>query len=121
MTGHTKEPWRFDGDWSRLPSIVAGDVREKVIATVTKAGFPERNSRTPEQEANARRIVDCVNALAGMNPVALGALIEAAEGLAKTAEVAEHTDFKSPQDVKNLMDAADLVNAALAAFRGGAQ
>ena len=57
----TQGEWRFDHDWSRIPSIVVGDVREAQIASFEKSG-PQRNSHTPEQGANPLLIVALVNA-----------------------------------------------------------
>ena len=51
--GHTPGPWRFDGDWHRLPTIFgAGGA---MIAILEKTG-PCRGDHTTEQAANARLI-----------------------------------------------------------------
>lgn len=49
MSEHTKEPWRF---------------RETLVYLASEGGFDLRDA--PKAEANARRIVACVNACAGM-------------------------------------------------------
>jgi hypothetical protein len=54
-TGHTPTPWRFDGDWYRIPTIFGAD--GKTVASVEK---DERKS-TPERAANAALIVEAVN------------------------------------------------------------
>lgn len=55
LAGATEGPWRFDHDWARIPTIHAPDGVE--IANVLKLGFPHRDNRTTEQEANAALIV----------------------------------------------------------------
>lgn len=50
----TDGPWRFDGDWHRLPTILSGPCNE--ICTVKKRGFPSRSDHTKAESANARRI-----------------------------------------------------------------
>ena len=103
MTEHTKEPWRVvncdavpsDGENGlRLIEIRAGEVfkspnKHNVAGYIDCGGkfVAHCNTRADlEAEANARRIVDCVNALAGLNPSGVAALIEAAEGLASDVQ-----------------------------------
>ena len=106
MTEHTKEPWVAHGAF--YPHGVKGDILAKdardvydatpvcrVVAPVTRRQSKDgqhpvdalhATARRKEQaliiEANARRIVDCVNALAGLNPSGVAALIDAAENAA---------------------------------------
>lgn len=56
---HTKEPWRFISDGNDEYSIMPGG--DWYIATTHDGVFGE-----PTAEANARRIVACVNACAGI-------------------------------------------------------
>lgn len=51
---HTPGPWRFDGDWHRLPTIFGAN--GETVATIEKDGFPERHHRSPAQADNARLI-----------------------------------------------------------------
>ena len=63
MSEHTKEPW----DDTRMPNnVYSNDVTGSIIARCAGAGF--EFAKRPEQEsaANARRIVACVNACAGL-------------------------------------------------------
>jgi hypothetical protein len=94
---HTKEPWAYrpheDDDWGiiRAPVTEQGQWLGGVIC---QARDPERlgeselaaarAAKVDPWEANARRIVECVNALAGTNPAALAGLIEAADNLLLT-------------------------------------
>lgn len=80
MSGHTKEPWFIEYDrgaeaqgiWARVPEFGT-----QLIGEV----FSEDCGDALPHEANARRIVSCVNALAGLDPAALPALIEAARAM----------------------------------------
>ena len=97
MSKHTAEPWHckphtpMSGpggphDWTILGdtheefgdeadiggSILVSTVVAKVLGNATAGGIPE---------ANARRIVACVNACDGLNPEALPALIATAEDM----------------------------------------
>ena len=128
---HTKEPWRIvncdavpstNDDGLRLLEIRAGKTC-KVASKGNVAGYIDCggkfvascNTRAdPEAEANARRIVSCVNALAGMNPDALAGLIEAAEGMYRVQTNSEaHT-------IAELMEATEELGTALARLRGEA-
>ena len=60
---HTPGPWRFDGDWHRLPTIFGP---KKAIATIEKTGFPNRSDHTPEQAANACLIAAAPELLAAL-------------------------------------------------------
>lgn len=86
---HTKEPWFFDEDWHRIPSITT---ESTVIASIDK-GIRSK----PEQRANALRIINCVNSLAGMNPLALKNFIKKSK-IYMSAEIA-HTDGKVSNDI----------------------
>jgi len=73
---HTKEPWswRPHEDTGR-PLIVNSD--EYAIALVEGDDFLPINPA--EEQANARRIIECVNACAGLNPETIKDLVKAAE------------------------------------------
>jgi hypothetical protein len=60
MTNHTSEPWAFDE--SNLSAVGGGRIMLIGISTPMTAG-----SALDEARANARRIVACVNALAGID------------------------------------------------------
>ena len=65
---HTPEPWKAVGQDIR-------DGNEDNIVTVPYGDDPE------QAEANARRIVSCVNACEGINPDAVPELLEALHNL----------------------------------------
>lgn len=77
MSEHTKEPWRFQEHFSNVYALSDGDVGLSIH--IAKTNDAQVEGGHAEAEANARRIVDCVNAFAGLNPSALAGLIEAAE------------------------------------------
>lgn len=104
MTGHTKEPWHYVIG----QGVIAIFLGEALIAEI--------NGDDQAAEQDARRIVDCVNALEGMNPAALGALIEAAE---EAVRQLKYMDERSPSGTTPAVLAR--LTAALAALRGGAQ
>ena len=57
---HTPTPWRFDGDWYRLPTIYGAD--GTMVAYVEK----DKREATPERAANADLIVEAVNSYASL-------------------------------------------------------
>lgn len=57
----TPGDWKFDGDWHRIPTFVSDD--GAYLAYAAKAGFPEHDSHTPEQAANAALIVAMRNSI----------------------------------------------------------
>lgn len=83
MIEHTNEPWRCMSQswahgcdarrWSILPPVARGDDH---ITPRTIAELPP-----PTAECDARRIVACVNALAGLNPGHVGELVEMCDEL----------------------------------------
>ena len=57
---HTKEPWRIEDRWN----ILSG---ERLVSNC--GGFSSNVKPVAEEnEANAKRIIACVNALEGLNP-----------------------------------------------------
>ena len=142
MIEHTKEPWVAHGAF--YPHGVKGDILAKdardvydatpicrVVAPVTrrqsKDGQPpidalhatvRRKDQASIIEANARRIVDCVNALAGLNPSGVAALIEAAEKLNSVLMDAPMYGHISEGTVALINDRMRDVEAAIANIRG---
>lgn len=95
---HTSEPWYYDGSWvSTVEGSFEGDPRGPDrpcnlygghrIATI------DGPQEQPEADANGQRIVSCVNALAGLNPEALPALIAAAEEAEKALLCIDYQDI----------------------------
>ena len=124
---HTKEPWEYrpdaDDDWGiiRAPVTEQGQWLGGIICQARdpdRLGESElaaaRAAKIDPWEANARRIVSCVNALAGMNPDALAGLIEAAEGMYRVQANSE------PHTIAELMEATEELGTALARLRGEA-
>jgi hypothetical protein len=80
MTQHVTEPWfiaRAD-DHPKKPLVIASESNTEAIATVWAYMMPT--------QANANRIVACVNALAGMNPSAVGELVAAVRLILPTGD-----------------------------------
>lgn len=66
MGKHTKEPW-YSKQWRIVSIKEDGTLRAYICDTANNTA-----TRTPENEANAHRIVACVNAMAGVSdPAAL--------------------------------------------------
>lgn len=61
MAAHTKEPWRVDGNTGAFS--VEAEPHKMIVAVRYLGNAPAREA---EEEANARRIVACVNACAGI-------------------------------------------------------
>lgn len=87
---HTKEPWHYGDedegfDGVEHVQIHAGrycDPSFREIARVEAAFDGDKHLPLCEEtRSNARRIVSCVNALAGMNPDALADVVEALEAV----------------------------------------
>ena len=84
---HTKEPWVFRHErqgnrvrrFIRSTTSFVGD-----IACAFSGTTQGRSIKAEEAEANAARIVSCVNALAGLNPDAVADVVAALEHYAKT-------------------------------------
>jgi chromosome segregation ATPase len=106
---HSPEPWQFQrhSDGEYLGNIIAyypaNESGIKGVRTITcqlKYGTPEEN------EANAKRIVDCVNACEGVNPEALPDLLLALEDAFRLVKVVGRENY-----------VFDRTRAALAAVR----
>jgi len=80
VTEHTKEPWAVSryGD-IQGPDCADGDAFVAIRVCGSTRQSRHGVARCKEAGANLQRAVDCVNALAGLNPSAVAALIEAAE------------------------------------------
>ena len=76
---HTKEPWKVaDPTDDEAPwNIRSADKHEWYIARIS----PMAGGGPDTSDANAERIVSCVNACAGINPEAVPALRNAVDGL----------------------------------------
>ena len=83
------EPWYQIGWLEKGRSIgpicelSGGAVRSRLPVWHPVAEFKYLIANEMEIEANARRIVDCGNALAGLNPGGIAALVEVAERFVK--------------------------------------
>lgn len=88
---HTPAPWRFDGDWHRIPAIFGAD--GKHVASVEK----DAREATPERAANA-------------------ALIAAAPDLLRVAELL--VDWLDEEEGAHKL--CDTARAAIALAKGAA-
>jgi hypothetical protein len=75
MSKHTPEPWHI-GEPKRVNRFIP--VRSESEFTVCEVLPMPHNAEI----ANAQRIVDCVNALSGLNPSAVATMREALETIA---------------------------------------
>lgn len=105
---HTKEPWVVE-------HYVAADGYEQVTIRPIMIMHDGKLGPCPaEQLANARRIVECVNACAGLaNPAALPELLEAVQSAIEDLE----NDALEWDDLRIMRDSLQL---ALAKLKGGA-
>ena len=117
---HTKEPWSVyaAGD------IICVEPRKQATGyrpnIVDWTGFDSNEMPHTKSLANARRIVDCVNALAGLNPSALAGLIEAAERLNSVLKDAPMTGHISEPTARLIEARMAGLDTALANLRGDA-
>lgn len=89
MAQHTKEPWVYDAS---LPAgVYSDDVTGSIIATCEGFGLAPRPGE--ERAANARRIVACVNACAGIPTGALEAIAALPERVTRLMTLRDRADF----------------------------
>lgn len=95
----TAEPWKVVSDallFNGAPTIDTGKDGILFVAAVTHAG-PEGLHGDPL--ADAHRIVDCVNACAGINPEMVPALLEYLKGYREdVAEMEMNPDVANDRD-----------------------
>ena len=112
MSKHTAEPWKVsDGRYIRVRDPQSDADKHAICQVYTRGIGPERQA---ESDANAARIVECVNALSGLNPAGVKGMVEAA-----TAVI----DRWDSPDWKIQAPTADVMNAlrtALANLKGNA-
>ena len=111
MTKHTPEPWTTNGarkasNFGQYEAFITGPEVARV-ATVQGGNVDTREST----EANAARIVACVNACAGLNPEAVPGLVKALKRIRSREEHCLSVSIGFNED--NYTDAG----AALAAVR----
>ncbi len=99
---HAPEPWRTGWRQGHRVFVEHEDGDEVVTDLIARVGL----------EANAARIVSCVNALAGKDPEALGELVRAADQLQHQFFIA-YSGTRVPREVK---DALKAVLSALSRF-----
>jgi hypothetical protein len=124
MRKHTKEPWSLEERY-RLNDQCRGDPNGYFVPingsgwgglanVVVRLSHTDKDSETGW--ANARRIVDCVNALAGMNPAAVREVVEALEHI--KALCPDETGSMSTGALAGLLfNIETTVDAALAKLR----
>ena len=85
MSTHTPEPWYQDGrgprSSGRIPIFAPtiGGLGQKSSVSIASASQLGMAGSPGAQQANADRIIACVNACAGINPEAVPELLEALE------------------------------------------
>ena len=110
---HTPEPWR-----TIIGRAVYSDTRNGLGNPIRVAAAS--GTSTDAAQANAARIVACVNALAGMDPAAVGEVVAALEdadnllGSLACRGVVDMDDFRA-----QLTRCNDRARAALDALKGG--
>jgi hypothetical protein len=111
-TKHTPEPWEIADT-----SIIAGDI---CIAVIEDDGGYE--APYEERQANAARIVACVNALAGLNPEAIKDVVEALQCFTTGAEKLHPIHFDEGTQYGSFMrDMRERFTSALAKLKEGQQ
>lgn len=102
---HTLGPWRFDGDWNRIPTIFGADgsrvadVEKTSYVRMGQAGQYLSSVPKPEREANARLIAAAPDMLA-----ALQWIVEIAD---KNYEQDEKLRTVGARTLKRISDRAD--------------
>ena len=112
---HTQEPWGLRHTAQRNLHDIYAAGRPDTLATTAFHGW-----KSDESEANAHRIVACVNSCADFqNPAAIPDVVEACKELLYTAENADETGYVTDHGFID-MDALFLkVRTALAKLEGG--
>jgi len=124
MSKHSPEPWEQriqpeppeNSRWahsSRNPVTIHGGPNGFVVAVVDRNYTPTNEYA----EANAARIVACVNACAGINPEAvpemLAMLVEARKWIGSMGTIAVNADTKTQKEFGQLMGAYKTLPARL--------
>lgn len=118
MTQHTPEPWNVGGTM-----IFQGEAGKHItpIAFVqtkdSERGAKDFNYYGPEMgecEANADRIVACVNACEGINPKAVPELLKAVEAMLRGADLVAAATLDGGPQYPTLMLASTKAQAAIA-------
>ncbi len=95
---HTKEPWEAIGI-QIYEACREGSKPNRMIAEVCRGdGYADPLPPEREQDANVRRMVDCVNSLAGINnPRAVAEVIVAASAVVQKTHVrpGKHEDCQT--------------------------
>ena len=110
---HTPAPWKYnlrDNPDPELKSVAPLTIYHDELDEPGSCGGTEDVLGEFQDEADAARAVDCVNACAGLNPAAVPAMVEAAQ------DVAEWHDLiaQNYPDMAGLLRGIDKTLAALA-------
>ena len=110
-TSHAVEPWSISETTDRGVYVASNTTIVTLVrgSHLVKAGTPEENA------ANAERIVDCVNALAGMNPKAVAGLLYVTKGVMTALSYPRGSEAQ----VRCLEELGQDARAALAKANGG--
>ena len=90
---HTPEPWRQFTELGTIGDVV--DSKGRAVAQAQETGNFERGAPEglAERNANAARIVACVNGCAGINPDAVPDLLAALEAAVLSEQLDKHHDL----------------------------
>lgn len=95
MIGHTKEPWEVLPGVEDGAILIVGSNLGGLVAAAHSWPTEIDSGDTGRIEANARRIVDCVNAMAGKDPAAYVAafegMVEALDGALRRCSMSNIT------------------------------
>ena len=103
MSQHTPEPWRTEKNHWGDVNIIRSE--HFFVGCTIVRGIPEPLPPREEIEANAARIVACVNGCAGLNPTAYKECVEAMhyvidpletpkDGIARLKQAVQHAEGK---------------------------
>ena len=115
MTGHTKEPWEVQPYVECGAVYIVGSDLGGLVAGAHSWPTEIDRGDTARVEANARRIVDCVNAFAGIPDPS--AYIAAARGMREALELLSNVarltpGFPSPMALGDALSALRAFDAA---------
>lgn len=114
----TPEPWVIDYANREMFAVMDDDGIFKYLGACRPEDFSRSKVPSAVSEANAARIVACVNALAGLNPEAVPAMVEAIKAAIAAGMMPDPTTVNKPETVEATRVSL-MMRAALALATGG--
>lgn len=116
-TKWTPEPWRVvDSSWQY--SIIVGENRDHVAELSIEDNEETADAEGKVRDANAQRVVACVNSLANLDPAGITDAVAALEAFEAGADKLNPIHFDSGTQYGQFMrDMRQTVRAALAKLR----